>query len=159
MARNGKFLIGAILGALFGLAFAPKKGSEFRKELKTEISKGGHGEKTLKKTASMMGQDIADTAKEVYDDPAVQGQLKKGKKEAEKMLNKTRENLEHTRDEWVGMARSKINESQDMLEKEANKAFDTLKKKVTPKKEAIRNAVSKKVSSVKKKLSKNSRKK
>jgi gas vesicle protein len=132
MARNGKLLLGAILGALFGLAFAPKKGSELRKEIKSELEKGGHGEKTAQKAARAIGQDVADTAKEVYNDPAVQKHLEKGKKEAHKMVNQAKDKIQETGEEWVNMARTKIEEGKKQLEKEGSKAFDTLKKKVLP---------------------------
>ncbi len=132
MARNGKLVIGAILGALFGLAFAPKKGSELRKDIKSELDKGGHGEKTAKKVASAISQDVADTAKEVYADPAVQKQLEKGKKEARKLVGQAREKIQVSSEEWVKMAREKIIEGEKKLETEGAKAFDTLKKKVMP---------------------------
>lgn len=134
MARSGKFLFGAIVGALFGLAFAPKKGSELRNELKTELEKGGKGEKTLKKNAAIMGKDIAETAKEVYEDPAVQTQVKRGQKEAEKIFNQAKENVESTKEEWVKMARSKIGA-------EGRKTLDTLKSKVEPLKKAVKKAM------------------
>lgn len=128
MARNGKFLFGAIIGALFGLAFAPKKGSELRKELKSELAKGGHGEETLKKNAAVMGEDIAETAQEVYNDPVVQKQIAIGKKEAGKLVEKAKKNIQENGEEWVQIARDKLIEGKDALEKEAVKAFDTLKK-------------------------------
>jgi gas vesicle protein len=128
MARNGKFLFGAIIGALFGLAFAPKKGSELRKELKSELEKGGHGEKTLQKNASLMGEDITETAQEVYQDPMVQKQIAHGKKEAAKLVEKAKKNIQDNGEEWVQIARDKIMEGKKVLEKEAVKAFDTLKK-------------------------------
>lgn len=134
MARSGKFLLGAIVGALFGLAFAPKKGSELRNELKSELEKGGKGEKTLKKNAAIMGKDIAETAKEVYEDPAVQTQVKRGQKEVEKIYNQARENVESTKEEWVKMARSKIGA-------EGRKTLDTLKSKVEPLKKAVKKAM------------------
>jgi len=132
MARNGKLVLGAILGALFGLAFAPKKGSELRKELQTEIGKGGHGEKTARKVAKEMGTDIAATAKEVYHDPVVQKQIVRGRHEVKKIANEAREKLQESGEEWVKMAREKIVEGKKNLEKEGAKAFDTLKKKMTP---------------------------
>jgi gas vesicle protein len=132
MARNGKFVVGAVLGALFGLAFAPKKGSELRKELKEEIDKGGHGEKTAKKNAAIMGRDIAETAQETYQNPAVQKQLEKGKKEALKLVDQAKDKLQESSEEWVKMAREKIVEGEKKVEKEYAKAFDTLKKKVAP---------------------------
>ena len=37
MGKRGKFLLGALVGAGIGLMFAPKKGSETRKELKVKL--------------------------------------------------------------------------------------------------------------------------
>lgn len=131
MAKNGKFIIGALLGALFGLAFAPKKGSDLRKELKKEISAGGHGEKTLKENAAAISEDITEVAQEVYHDPKVQKQLAIGKKEASKLVKKAQDNLQSSGQEWVQVAREKLEESKDIIQKEAVKAFDTLKKTAT----------------------------
>lgn len=38
MGKRGKFVLGALVGAGFGLLFAPKKGSEIRKELKVKFN-------------------------------------------------------------------------------------------------------------------------
>lgn len=132
MARNGKFIFGALLGAVFGLAFAPKKGSDLRKELKTELDKGGHGEKTLRKNAVIIGEDISSTAQEVYQDPAVQTQIKKGQKEAGKLIEQAKEGLQSSGEEWLQVAREKLIEGKTTLQKEAVKAFDTLTKKPEP---------------------------
>ncbi|MCC7433003.1 YtxH domain-containing protein [Candidatus Peregrinibacteria bacterium] len=134
MSRNGKFIFGAMLGALFGLAFAPKKGSELRKELQEELEKGGKGEKTLKKNAVVMGKDISSTAKEVYEDPQVQTAIKKGKKEAVKIVDQVKKEIHENGEEWVKMTKEKLMEGKGNLEKETSKAFDSIKKKVTPKK-------------------------
>jgi gas vesicle protein len=134
MSRNGKLLFGAILGALFGLAFAPKKGSDLRKELKDEIKKGGYGEKTFQKNAKLMGEDVAATAKEVIDDPEVQKQIEKVKEEGAKALNSAKKNIESTGEEWMEIARDKLMEEKEAVEKQATKtvhhAFDTIKRKV-----------------------------
>lgn len=134
MSRNGKFLFGAIVGALFGLAFAPKKGSDLRKELHDEIKKGGHGEKTLQKNAKIIGVDVANTAKEVVEDPEVQKQIEKVKEEGAKVLNTAKKNIEATGEEWMEVARDKLMEEKAVVEKQAAKtvrrAFDTIKRKV-----------------------------
>lgn len=133
MSRNGKFIFGALVGALFGLAFAPKKGSDLRKELQTEIEKGGRGEKTLQKNATIMGEDISTTAQEVYQAPVVQEQIKKGKKEVAKLAEQAKETLQSSGEEWVQVAREKLVEGKEMVQKEAGKAFDTIKKASTQK--------------------------
>lgn len=130
MSRNGKFLFGAMLGALFGLAFAPKKGSDLRKELQDELVKGGKGDKTLKKNAATMGKDIATTAKEVYEDPQVQSAIKKGRKEAGKVVDQVKKEIQENSEEWVKLTREKLIEGKASLEKEASKTIDSIKKKV-----------------------------
>ena len=105
---KGKFIFGAMMGALLGLAFAPKKGSELRKELQSDLAKGGHGEAVLKKNAAIIGEDITETAQEVYHNPEVQKQIAKGKKEAEKLVTQAQKKLQESGEEWVQMARTKL---------------------------------------------------
>lgn len=144
MARNGKFLFGAVLGALLGLAFAPKKGSELRKELKTEIKKGGYGEETFAKNARLIGDDVAATAQEVIEDPTVQEHIEKVKKEGGKVLNQAKEHLEASGEEWMEIARDRIMDEKKHLEKEGGKAvhrtFDNIKRKLNQAKHDIKSA-------------------
>ena len=158
MARNGKFLIGAIVGTLFGLAFAPKKGSDLRKELKDEIKTGGHGEKTLQKNAKIISKDVSVTAQEVMEDPQVKKQIAKVKKEGGKAIRTAQKNIGSTGGEWLEIAREKLMEEKAMVEKQANTtvahAFDTIKKKVNevvhPAKKATKPAAKKPSKSAKK---------
>jgi gas vesicle protein len=105
---KGKFIFGALMGALLGLAFAPKKGSELRKEIQSDLAKGGRGEEVLKKNAAIIGEDITETAQEVYHNPEVQKQIAKGKKEAEKLVHHAQKKLQESGEEWVQMARTKL---------------------------------------------------
>ncbi len=106
---KGKFVFGAVMGALLGLAFAPKKGSELRKELQSEIGKkDGNPEKVLKKNAALVKADIEETAKEVYHNPEVQKQLARGKKEAGKLVEKAQKKIQESSEEWVQMARENL---------------------------------------------------
>ena len=69
--RKISTLLAVAFGAAFGMLFAPKKGSELRKELKTELEKGGDGTEVLKKTATHLGKDVQATAKEIYNEPVI----------------------------------------------------------------------------------------
>lgn len=152
MSRNGKFLFGAIIGALFGLAFAPKKGSELRKELHDEIKTGGHGEKTLQNNAKIIGEDVATTAKDVIEDPEVQKHIERVKEEGAKVLKTAKKNIEATGEEWMEVARDKLMEEKAVVEKQASKtvhrAFDTIKSKV---KNAVHHAKTSAKSTIKRK--------
>lgn len=121
------------MGALLGLAFAPKKGSELRKELQSELAKGGHGEKVLKKNAAIIGEDITETAQEVYHNPEVQKQIAKGKKEAEKLVTQAQKKLQESGEEWVQMARTKL------TPKKTHSSPTTPTKKTTTRKKAKKN--------------------
>lgn len=88
MSKNkGGLLFGVIMGTLLGVLFAPKKGKDLRGQLKNEVEKGGLGTETLKKSFTEMGKDIADTAGEIYEQPEVQKQVKKGKRRLSDWLN------------------------------------------------------------------------
>lgn len=100
MFKKTKFALGLVAGAIFGLAFAPKKGKELREEIAGDIKKGGDSSKILKKTAKQIGDDVVSTAKEVYADPEVQKQIHHGKKEAVKTFNKIKKQAEGKVKEW-----------------------------------------------------------
>lgn len=118
MARNSKFLFGAVLGAIFGLAFAPKKGSELRKEIKTELDKGGNGSEALKKNVQIMGEDISQTTQDIYNDPTVQKHIREGKKEGEKLFNKAKKNLENSAGEIIeNTKKTLIDKSKEFIKK------------------------------------------
>lgn len=86
--KKGHGLIfGVIAGTVLGILFAPKKGKELRKQLKTEVQKGGYGTETLKENFMEMGKDMKETAEDVYHQPEVQKQLKKGKRKMNEMLD------------------------------------------------------------------------
>jgi len=117
MSRNNNLLLGMILGAVLGVAFAPKKGSELRKELAKDLEEGGHGESVIKNTAVVMGKDIASTAKQIYHDPEVQKHLKKSKQEAKKVFDIAKKNIKDSREEWVEIAREKLVNVKQGIEK------------------------------------------
>lgn len=83
------FTIGAMaVGAVAGAVFAPKKGAQLRKDLSKEWNKGGSGIDTLKKTASQMGEDIAQTSKEIYESKKIQEKKEAIKKTASETVKK-----------------------------------------------------------------------
>lgn len=54
MGKRGKFLLGALVGAGLGVLFAPKKGSEVRKELKVKFAD------LLEKAKEIDASEVAD---------------------------------------------------------------------------------------------------
>jgi gas vesicle protein len=105
-----------IVGTLFGLAFAPKKGKELRKDLKEELDKGGNGKKLLKNTATEMSKDVAATAKELYQDPSVQKQINKGKTEIGKVVKDVKQEITKKKAEFEKLAKGKIKETKEKIQ-------------------------------------------
>ena len=73
-------LAGIVAGVGLGILFAPKKGSELRKNLKEEEKKGGCGLDTLKGAAVDMGKDM----KGAYGELEQTEKFKKAKSEVKK---------------------------------------------------------------------------
>ncbi len=115
MIKRSKFMFGIVMGALLGLAFAPKKGKELREEIKSDFKKGGNASKILQKNATQMGQDILETAKEVYDTPEVQKHLNKGKKEAAKILHTVKDEITKKGEELGEFAKEKFAETKHKI--------------------------------------------
>lgn len=66
MGKRGKFLLGALVGAGLGLMFAPKKGSETRKELKVKFNE--LIEKAKEINVSEVTENIEDKIKELKEE-------------------------------------------------------------------------------------------
>lgn len=99
MKKRGKFILGALFGAGLGLLFAPKKGSETRKELKIKFN------------------ELIDKAKEIdIDDITKTIELKI--KEIKDELN----NLD--REKVVSIARKKASQIKDKAEELVNLAVE-----------------------------------
>jgi len=136
MKKRPSLFLGMIVGAIFGLAFAPKKGKELRDELKDELKKGGNGKKLLKSTAVEVGKDFATTAKEFYEDPNVQKQISKGKTEFGKAVKEVNKEISKKRTEIGKMAKehfkdtqSKINTAKKKVSNSSSKTSRLFKKK------------------------------
>ncbi len=107
--KNIKFMLGVMLGTAFGIAFAPKKGKELRDELVKDI-KDGKGEKFLKHNAKLIGKDVSDTTKEIYESEEVQSKIKEGKSQASKFTRKIKSEMQSRAGEWTEIARDKLEE-------------------------------------------------
>ena len=93
----GKSKLGLVLGLLAGTAvgvlFAPRKGKELRQKIRNEIKEGGFGQKTLSHDIKVMGEDIAGTAKEVYESEKVKEGIKSGVEIAKKKSNSVKKRI------------------------------------------------------------------
>ena len=74
-------LAGLVAGTVVGILFAPKKGTDLRKEFKKEIDKGGLGLDTLKETVAKMGKDISESGEKAYRDASKNESFKNAEKE------------------------------------------------------------------------------
>jgi len=80
-------LTGIVAGTVVGILFAPKKGKEFRKELKKEIDKGGFGIDTIKETVTEMGKDMGESGEKAYAGVNKNKSFKKAKVVAQDLIN------------------------------------------------------------------------
>jgi len=99
MGKRGKFLLGALVGAGIGLMFAPRKGSETRKELKVKL------------------KDLLDKVKEIDDEEIAKEILEK--------IDDLREELQDLDEEKVvEIARKKASQVKDKAEELVNLAVE-----------------------------------
>ncbi|MDD4351518.1 MAG: YtxH domain-containing protein [Candidatus Gracilibacteria bacterium] len=133
MAKKGKgfFLIGTVLGSLFGLLFAQRKGDDLRKNLKeTYKKKGWDGAlETLKKEGKGIAGDVGSFSEEVKQSEQFQKAMKKGKKKAKEI-----EAISKKRAEELMSVAKKANEAIEKGKKKINKEISKAKKKTAPKK-------------------------
>lgn len=130
---KGKFslFLGALLGATFGLLFAPTKGKEFREKLKKEREKGGSGFDTVKSHAEKMHSDIAGSIQQITKCKKFKQITNKAKEQLEEVSGIKGEDLTHLKDaakEKIKSAKSEINHRKEQLEKVGKKVIDALKK-------------------------------
>lgn len=121
------FTAGAVIaGAVAGALFAPKKGSQLRKEFKKEWDKGGSGVNTLKKHASAMGEDISQTAKGLYESETVQ----KGKTAATEAIKDVYETAKTQAQELTAQAKEQAEDLADKAKEQAGDFADKAKDKI-----------------------------
>lgn len=108
MFRGLKSLLaGIVAGTAIGVLFSPKKGKEFRKDIKKEINGGGIGLGAVKETLTEMGKDIGSSCKECYQDISKSDEFKKGKEKFKKAVD---ENVSKSTQEKAKSAYNKAKE-------------------------------------------------
>lgn len=117
MFKTLKSLVaGVVGGAVLGVLFAPKKGSELRKEIKEDPVTA------VKGAAKTMGDDITVTAKTVAKDENV----KKGLNKAKELSSKAKEKAEELYNENV--PKDKRKKIEKTINKGVKKAKEIVKK-------------------------------
>lgn len=133
-------LAGLLAGTALGILFSPKKGKEIRKDLKTEVDKGGTGLKTVTDTIVEMGKEIKGTCTECYDEIRGSEEYKEGKeklslyaKKAKKEVGKvykknvpakTRKKIEKTVTKAKKVAKGAISKAKEAIDKVKHKSKD-----------------------------------
>jgi len=130
MKRIKALVAGLALGGLVGLLFAPKKGSEFRKELKKDFEKGNYGMNAFRDTFTDMGKDMSNFTSDVAKHEEVQEYLVKGKKAAKDVQKRASLWLEANygiTDEDIDMARKQLSKKAGKMKTKAKKAMKKAK--------------------------------
>lgn len=135
MKRIKTLVAGLALGGLVGLLFAPKKGSEFRKELKKDFEKGNYGMNAFRDTFMDMGKDMSNFTSDVAKHEEVQEYLVKGKKAAKDVQKRASLWLEAN----YGITEGDI----EMARKQLSKGAGKMKKKAKSVKKQAKKAVDK----------------
>jgi len=125
------WIFGLLFGTLLGVLFAPKKGEQLRDNIRKERAKGGSGISAIKNAYLNMGDDIADTAKDVYTSDDVQEVVGKAKNKAKEAKEKAKELADYIAEESDGAVKEikkHAKKVQKKAEKAAKKVHKTVKK-------------------------------
>lgn len=119
MRRGGLFswIIGIVAGTFVGILFAPKKGTQLRKNIKKEREKGGWGWESVKKAYKDLGEELVETAHHAYESDEVQDVVKEAKKTAGELKNKAKDKI----DEFGQYIEQEGAEQAEKVVKKANK--------------------------------------
>ena len=110
----GKFLAGAAIGAGLGLLFAPKKGSELRKDLKNKLDEivGNAKEIKVEEVKNEFFQKV-DEVKKGLEDLDKEKVLKIAKKKGEELKEKSEELLALAKEKGTPVLEKVANEVRD----------------------------------------------
>lgn len=136
MKRLRSLLAGLALGGLLGLLFAPKKGSEFREDLKKDIASGNYGLNAFKDEFMAMGKDVGGFTSEVAKHKEVQEYLMKGKSAAKDVQKKASTWLEAN----YGITEADLKKARKDIQKKARKAKGVARKAFSKAKSVIKKA-------------------
>ncbi len=115
-------LAGLVAGTAVGILFAPKKGTETRGKIKSEIKKGGTGLSAVKETLEGVGKDLSGTCNECLDDKRVKKYTKMAKDEANKLIKKIPKKT-------MNKAKKTFNDAKKFTEKAVHKVENAFKQK------------------------------
>ena len=153
MKRIKALVAGLALGGLVGLLFAPKKGSEFRKDLKKDFEGGNYGVNAFKDTFTAMGKDMSDFSNDVAKHEEVEEYLIKGKKAAKDVQKRASLWLEANygiTDKDIEMARKQLTKGAGKVKTKAKKVMKKAMKKTMKKTKVVAGKVAKKAKKMKK---------
>lgn len=135
MARFGRigWFLGLVFGTLFGVLFAPRKGKDLRAKIKADRRKGKFGISPLKDDMRLLGEELAEIAREIYQSTPVQDIVEMGRRS---MKNISNDLVDEVHDFHVTRiaplqheARARARDGKKALGR-AKKGYKSLKKKV-----------------------------
>ncbi len=127
-------LFGLLGGTVLGMLYAPGKGKDFRKKMKEERQKGGTGLKTLKKEFQKMGEEMGESAVNLYESEKVQNAVEGGKQKLKSIATEAKEELNQRIEmnpelkKLHKSAKKKIGKAKGVLKKVENKAKKIIEK-------------------------------